>query len=311
MRLIFLLLVVLLLPLSALAQGPAALESLHVALWPEFDNPRLLVILDGVLSQPGATVRVPIPANAELNAVATAGSDGGFLNAAYETETGADGQIVIFSPQNSAFRIEYYAPLTTSGDQRQAAFSLPAGFLAAKTVSIEALIPPDATGLTADPVMQPQGAGTSGGQLFVRQIEGGNEQGISQQIGYSNPAGALTVSETARATTAPAATAPAAAPTPVAARPAASSSRTPLLLGLGLAAILLIAAGVYGLWRTSGRSARSAPTVPSQPASGRSARTAPTAPPQPSPSQDRFCRQCGAEFQRGDRFCRQCGATHQ
>lgn len=266
MRLIFLLLVLLLIPLSVFAQGPAALESLHVALWPEFDNPRLLVILDGVLSQPGGTVRVPIPANAELNAVATAGSDGGFLNAAYETETGADGQIVIFSPQNSAFRIEYYAPLTTSGDQRQAAFSLPAGFLAAKTVSIEALIPPDASGLTADPVMQPQGAGTSGGQLFVRQIEGGSEQGISQQIGYSNPAGALTVSETARiatapAATAPAATAPAAAPTPVAARPAASSSRTPLLLGLGLAAILLIAAGVYGLWRTSGRSAASAPTT--------------------------------------------------
>lgn len=308
MRLIFLLLVVLLLPLSALAQGPAALESLHVALWPEFDNPRLLVILDGVLSQPGATMRVPIPANAELNAVATAGSDGGFLNAAYETETGADGQIVIFSPQNSAFRIEYYAPLTTSGDQRQAAFSLPAGFLAAKTVSIEALIPPDASGLTADPAMQPQGAGTSGGQLFLRQIEGGSEQGVSQQIGYSNPAGALTVSETARATTAPAAPAPAAAPTPVAARPAASSSRTPLLLGLGLAAILLIAAGVYGIWRTSGRSA---PTVPPPSASGRSGRSAPTAPPQPSPSQDRFCRQCGAEFQRGDRFCRQCGATRQ
>lgn len=307
MRLIFLLLVVLLLPLSALAQGPAALESLHIALWPEFDNPRLLVILDGLLSQPGATVRVPIPANAELNAVATAGSDGGFLNAAYETETGADGQIVIFSPQNSAFRLEYYAPLTTTGDQRQAAFSLPAGYLAAKTVSIEALIPPDASGLTADPAMQPQGAGTSGGQLFLRQIEGGSEQGVSQQIGYSNPAGALTVSETARAVTAPVATVPAAA------RAATSSSRTPLLLGLGLAAILLVAAGVYGIWRTSGQSAHSTPTVPPPSASGRSTRSAPTAPPSPpsSPGQDRFCRQCGAEFQRGDRFCRQCGATRQ
>jgi hypothetical protein len=293
MRFLFLLLAFLLLPFAAAAQAPAALESLHVALWPEFDDPRLLVILDGVLSQPGATVRIPIPADAKLNAVATAGANGGFLNAAYQTETIADGQIIVLSPQSPAFRIEYYAPLSTTGDQRQAAFSLPAGYVAAKTVSIETLLPPDAAGLSADPAMQPGGVGSNGGQLFLRQLDGGSEQGFSQQIRYSNPAGALTVSETARA-----ATAPVVAPTPVATRQAASSSRTPLLLGLGLAAIALIAAGVYGIWRTR----------PPEPP--RSTRSTPSAV-RTSPDHDRFCRQCGAEFQRSDRFCRQCGAARQ
>lgn len=315
--LILILLIVCLIAFPAQAQGPTTAESLHIALWPEFDDPRLLVILDGVLSQNGATVRVPIPSGAELNAVATADSGGGFLNADFETEAGVDGQIVVFSPQNPIFRIEYYAPLTTSGDQRQVAFSLPAGYLDYETASIEVLTPPDATNVVADPPMQAGGVGTGGGQLFQRQVEGDSEQGISQEVSYSNAAGALTVSETARATTEPvAATAP-----PPSQQSAASTTRTPLLVGLGLAALLLIAGGVYGLWRTR-QPATETVTAPGQKTLARSAQptgktgdkprpSAPVSSPATASGQDRFCRQCGAEFQRNDRFCRQCGTSRQ
>lgn len=308
MRPLFLfLLAFLLVAVPGLAQGPANLESLHVALWPEFDDPRLLVILDSVLSEPGATVRVPIPADAELNAVANAEAGGGYLNAAYETETGADGQIITLTPQNTGFRIEYYIPLATSGDERQVQFSLPAGYLAASAATIEALVPPDASDITSAPSLQAGGTGTSNGQLFQGQVQGDIAQGFSQEIRYNNPAGALTVSETARATAAPVAT-PALAPASPAS--AGSSSRLPLLLGLGLLAALLIAIGAYGLWRT--RQPETAPTAPLPPARSDKPRpAAPPAAPATSPGQDRFCRQCGAEFQRGDRFCRQCGATRQ
>ncbi len=303
--LVFLALLLLVAP--TLAQGPTNLDSLHIALWPEFDDPRLLVILDGVLSESGATVRVPIPAGAELNAVATAEAAGGFLNAAYETETGADGQIVVFSPQNPGFRIEYYVPLDTSGDQRQVQFALPAGYLSANTTTIEALVPPDAANIATTPPLEAGGVGTSSGQLFQGQVEDEITQGFSQEIRYDNPAGALTVSETARATAAPVVT-----PAPASPQPADSTSRLPLLLGLGLAAALLIAVGAYGLWRTR----RPAPE-PAPPASRPAARSdkprppAPPASPAAASGQDRFCRQCGAEFQRSDRFCRQCGASRQ
>lgn len=296
------LLVLLLLTTPALAQGPANLESLHIALWPEFDDPRLLVIIDGVLSQPGAAVRVPIPAGVELNAVATADANGGFLNAAYKIENDANGQVVVFTPATAGFRIEYYAPLSTSDDQRQAAFTLPAGYLAPQSASLEVLAPPDAANIVTDPAMQPGGTGTGGGQLFQRTIAGVVAASVSQTIRYDNPAGALTVSETARATTAPA-VAPATPQRP------ASSSRTPLLIGLGLLAILLIAAGSYGVWRTR----QPAPELPSAPKTiSRAARPRPSGSALPAaPGQDRFCRQCGAEFQNNDRFCRQCGAARQ
>lgn len=302
------LLVFLVVAVPVLAQGPTSLESLHIALWPEFDDPRLLVILDGVLSESGATVRVPIPAGAELNAVATAEAAGGYLNAAYETETGADGQIVVFSPQNPGFRIEYYVPLDTSGDQRQVQFALPAGYLSANTTTIEALVPPDAANISTTPPLQAGGVGTSNGQLFQGEVEDEITQGFSQEIRYNNPAGALTVSETARATAAPVVT-----PAPASPQSADSTSRLPLLLGLGLAAALLIAIGAYGLWRTRQPAPEPASPASRPPAARSDKPRSPTPPASPAAAsgQDRFCRQCGAEFQRSDRFCRQCGATRQ
>jgi hypothetical protein len=73
----------------ALAQNGIAFASLQIQLWPEYDQPKTLVILDGRLD---ATVTLPaeltlrIPAAAgQPNAVAVRGLKGDLLSASYTT----------------------------------------------------------------------------------------------------------------------------------------------------------------------------------------------------------------------------------
>lgn len=146
-RLLVLLTLLLCFVIPVTAQEPADLNTLRIALWPEFDDPRLLVIIDGQMNQAGQTVRIPLPAQAEVNAVATMGDDGDFLNAEWETASGSDGtSIISFKPAQPNFRVEYYMPLATNGGQRIGNFSVPAGYFTAADTVIEALLPPSATG---------------------------------------------------------------------------------------------------------------------------------------------------------------------
>src|SRR4051794_5059158 len=84
-------------PGAARAQQAVSLASLQISIWPEYDRPTSLVILDGVVAagvKLPVQLRVRIPAAAvRPNAVATTGSDGGLLEAAYTTA--ADGGDII------------------------------------------------------------------------------------------------------------------------------------------------------------------------------------------------------------------------
>ena len=246
----FTLLVALLFALPASAQGPVTLDSLKVALWPEFDDPRLLVIIDGALPAGGATVRVPVPAGAVVNAVATLGADGTFLQEPAQTSQDGSGyQIVTLTPANTSFRVEYYQPLSANGDQRQASFDLPSGYLTSNDVSISVLLPPDASNVSSDPAMDSAGTSAAGSPLLQRQIGTlAADTAISQSLSYANPTGALTNSEDARLQATPQ-TAPAAAATGANAANPAASRQLIVILGAA-AAITFIAGGFFWLWRT-------------------------------------------------------------
>lgn len=293
-RLSLFLLFVLLFTTAVAAQGPVALNELHIALWPEYDDPRLLVILDGTLPAADRTVRVPLPSGAEVHAVAVADENGQLLTAAYQL----DANVVTLTPNRPSFRVEYYVPMNVSGARRMASFELPAGFLSAAVVGLEVLFPPTAQNITTDPVLNPAQTAVPGGQLWGRTTTAltGAEPFV-QTLAYDNPTGALT----AAAAPQPAPTmAVVTAPTPAATRRAGRAANTVLLILLGMIAGVLIAGGVFLLWRD--RTKAAAPAAPRLTESrGRGRGSAPT-------GRDRFCRRCGTEFAREDRFCRQCGA---
>ncbi len=286
------------------AQGPVSLQDLSIKLWPEFDDPRLLVIIDGKLLQSEPDVVVPVPSGAFINAVASQQEDGRMLNIAWESGTGASGNdIITVHPQGQHFRIEYYVPLTIKDDERVIDFELPANTFNAANAVIEVLLPPESSDIVLDPPADISQQTADGAWLYQVSLETVTaEQIIHQRLSYRNPTGALTMPETPKE---PAANAP--TPAPVQA-PAATPGQGPdwLLIGLAAAAVVLIALGGYGLWRTSRPVPE--PVTPPESRTGKrkhkSRKQASTAP----AGKDRYCRNCGTPFLPDDRFCRKCGA---
>ncbi|MCS7039677.1 MAG: zinc ribbon domain-containing protein [Caldilineales bacterium] len=274
------------------AQGPVALTELQIALWPEYDDPRLLVIMDGTLPAADQTVRIPLPAGAEVHAVAVADENGQLFTAAYQL----DANVVTLTPNRPTFRVEYYVPMNVSGARRTATFELPAGFLSAAVVGLEVLFPPTAQNITTDPALTPAETAAPVGQLWGRTTAAltGSER-FAQTLAYDNPTGALTVAATPQP--APT-TAVVTGSTPAETQRARGNANTVLFILLGMVAGVLIAGGVFLLWRERTKTPAPAAPRPAAPR-GRAAVSA---------GRDRFCRQCGTEFAREDRFCRQCGA---
>lgn len=281
------------------AQGPTTLNRLFIKLWPEYDDPRLLVIFDGELLQPNQPFRVPIPAGAFINAVASAGDDGRLINSVWESSIDDNGNTIItVTADGPLFRVEYYIPLKVQGDQRIIEFKLPPNYFVTDEASIEILLPPDSTDISLEPVEETNQQMAGGGVLLQRNLGVvAADQVISQKVSYRNPTGAMTMPETEKQPVAPA---PEPAPTP------ATKSNGPdwLLVGLAVAAVVLIGFGAYGLWRT--RTPEFEPELPSpkRKSHGQKKARAGSSP----AGKDRFCRNCGAPFDPGDRYCRKCGA---
>ncbi len=111
--------------LTVLAQSPVTdLDQLTVDIWPDYDRPQVLVLITGSL-QPDtplpATITIPYPSGADLNAVARIGEDGGMFSD-IEYDDSVPGQLTFTTP-DPKFRIEYYMPYSANGNDRSFNFN--------------------------------------------------------------------------------------------------------------------------------------------------------------------------------------------
>lgn len=286
--LILLLLVLLASPFSVAAQQPVSLSVLNVSFWPEFDQPKMLVIYDFILPPDTtlpAQVTMRIPAEAELVAVAFE-QDGGLLNANYDQPFTQDEWLLIPVIVDSAsiYRIEYYAPITFDGDERQFNYLWP-GDYAVEQVAFELQVPPDTTGISSTPEL-----------TMERQVSGleyrswnGTSFAEGEQIPFT-----LTYSRSSNVLTRDV--------QPMQADPVDEntsgrillSNYLPYLLG-GVGVILIVVGGLY-FWQ-SGRG---------KPGLKREKRHRSRAAAENGDEQV-YCHQCGKRAQSNDRFCRTCG----
>jgi len=294
----------------AWGQSPTELTDLAIKLWPEYDDPRLLVIIDGQLAQPGSEVRLPIPAEAELNAVATADATGRLIQNEWRIEEAEDGaRLIVLTPTNPVFRIEYYTPLAINDGERSFKFELPAGYVNADQAIMEILLPPGSEDVVLTPDIEQSGPSQNEAHIFQRSLGAVVDQAINQEVTYANPSGALTVPETA-ATTDTLLQPETTTQTEEAPPSSSSLSLNPWIIFLGVAAVLLIIGGAAGLWLTRDRESEVAPAPASRP-QGRKKKPGAVEVQPGNENLDRFCRQCGHEFGPDDRFCRYCGAPRQ
>ena len=128
-------LVVLLIPMApAVADTEAtALDTLFVDIWPDYDKASVLVMLTGTLPKTSplpARVTLPLPASAEINAVARIDSRDGVMRDDILSSPSL-GELTLITP-DPAFRVEYYLPYTAKEKQRSFDFNWQAGLSVAK-----------------------------------------------------------------------------------------------------------------------------------------------------------------------------------
>jgi hypothetical protein len=276
-------------PNVVFAQSNIALTNVSVQLWPEYDQPSMLVITDFEVA---ADTPLPvdltfrIPGDANLIAVANYTADGGLANANIQApRDDGEWQVFTMTLESNVARFEYYQLLSYNGDQRLFSY-LWDGAYAVDSFNIRVLEPLDAASLITNPALttvsqegdltyyagEPVKLGLGGQFTLTLEYQKSTNTLIANPQGVE-PASPVDADTTGRVSL---------------------SNYVPYIIG-GLGLIMIVGGVVY-YWQ-SGRKP-----------SGKSRRRAHAHAENEEDATGPYCPQCGARAKLGDRFCRTCGA---
>lgn len=278
----------------ALADDPSRLSQLSISVWPEYDTPTVLVLLDGKFADTSnpRQVSVLIPSKAKLH-VATYANDDGTLAKELTTQSTdlGDGYTrVTFSVPAANFWLEYYDDALRGTPDKTLDFSLKAP-APADQVTLEVQQPLKATNFTITPAM-PNTRSENGFTYFDASFANVTTgQVLSAQIKYTKTDPNPSVS-------------PAAAPASVPATPVTTTSSSWGSAFLVVAIVVLGLTAVLGFFMLQQqRSRRLAPIATNSRNGRQGTRSAHNA-----SLGGVFCTQCGRPLGRDDNFCPKCGA---
>lgn len=280
--------VVMLMPVApGIAQNPVAvIDTLDIEMWPDYDRPSVLVLLTGTL--PGdtrlpASVTLPIPQGAQLNAIARIDGKDGKMKDDILSSTDSPGTLTFVTP-DLRFRVEYYLPYTGNDNRRAFDYTWLAD-ISVNNLQLRIQRPASASDLSTEPATANVARGGDGFDYHtfpVRAVEAG--QPFSLHVEY------LTTAAQLSATQMP----PANAGTQTAASAVAPGTDS----GLNWALVAVVAGGllIFGavIWQVASRC--SANSIRKPVASGVKTQ-----------SRAKFCSDCGEPLDKGDRYCGGCG----
>ncbi len=289
---VILLLVFLMVPTSAGAENGVKLASINLELWPEYDQPSMLVIheftVDESVTLP-VDVQVRFPENANLTAVATI-ADGTLVNIDYQgPEIQGSWQTVTLNVQSYApYRVEYYQPLTRNNKKREFTFRW-FGDYPVNQFTVAVQYPADSTNVITDPPFVSTTPTTDGLSIVGVTSVGNLKMGQSYAFDIEYQRESETVTRPQNS-----ANVQPAEPVGPNTEGRVSIDNLPYIIGgFGLA---LIGLALFFYWRStqsSEKKSRQRRRSGSHPAED---------------DQAAYCHECGARANAGDRFCRTCGS---
>ncbi len=289
--LMFILVVMLVFPTLASAQADVTLSNVSVQLWPEYDQPSMLVIVD---FQVAADTVLPVdlvfrlPQDANLIAVASYTADGSLMNAVFDGPVVVgDGQsFTVTAAENTVYRFEYYQPLTFNGEQRLFSY-LWDGDYTVNEFSIRVLEPVDITSLSTIPELSSISQENGLKYFDGENVKLASGEQFTLNLEYKKTSNTLIASSQGVQ--------------PVAPVDASTTGRVslnnylPYVIG-GLGVIMIVGGLVY-YWQSGKRNG------------GKKSRRRQSANTEQEEAQsDVYCAQCGTRAHGGDRFCRTCGS---
>jgi hypothetical protein len=289
LRTAFALLVLVSPSLGSAEDSVTGLQSLTVQIWPDYDRPAVLVMMNGTLRSSAslpALVSLPLLPGAQLNAVARADASGKlFDDIVYTNEAGK----LSLSTPSPQFRVEYYVPYRVEGSERHFAFEWLAD-VSVEALSVIVQTPASATSLVTRPPAADVNRGKDGllyHTLPVRSVPA--HEPLSVTLSYAAATTSLSAERRPPSLPAPAPPSPPKARAPSAPAPAADADS-----GWWLILAIFATAGVsMGITWQIARS-HFAPGAGGE------------TPPPERPSV-RVCGGCGLPRGIGDRFCSSCG----
>jgi len=279
------------------AQETPELAILSIALWPEFDQPEMLVIYQGAL-----TAETPLPAAVEVRiparvgrptAVAYLSEAGERLNQQYTTRIEGETLVVSFQLAAPGFQLEYYDDLPVSPEgQREYAFAYTADY-AIGELSVELQVPPTADNLSVEPPEGTAQAGTDG--LEYHRIDVGSigaGETLAWTFRYDKDDDALTNPAPSQLDQ------PASQPAVPGGTGGGDGNSAVLTFVVAFVALLAVGGAAFWLGRSTRPPAGNAPSARSGPGPSGRRQALDVA----------FCYKCGAELRPDAEYCQTCGA---
>jgi hypothetical protein len=274
----------------AQAQSEIRLSSVSVEIWPEYDQPSVLVIYHISLSPETtlpATLALRLPAQAEVFAVAIADPASGLLLAPYDRTVQGSWATLTITANSQDVQVEYYEDLDKNGTARHFVYEW-AGDYAVDAFTVTFQQPVSATDLVTDPALTNSSVGQDG-FVYLRSTA----QSLVAGQPFTLTADYQKATDTLSTTGLPVQpTQPLNASTP--GRVTMSGVLPWVLAVIGGALIVVgIVGGLYFMKSGPRRSSAS--------------RKRHAQPQQTSDTGVVYCYQCGKRAQPGDGFCRTCG----
>jgi len=277
-------------------------ETLDIELWPDFDQPSVLVLLTGTLPANAdlpATITIPVPAEATINAAARIDAAGDFYSIEYDDSTPGQVTMEVTEP---IFRLEYYAPYSADGNQRSFSFDWRFDFdVEELSASVQQPSRASAINVSPEPTSVNSGQyGLSYHLLPSRAVPSGTNYRIEADYELARPELSATVIDAQQPNTVSSL------------EPDTSSSIIPdsgfnWILVLAVVGVVLSGAAAVWLVVSNNRSKRR--VVKPRPARRSKRGQAQALGNQKTSGRAKFCHECGEPAGTADKFCRNCGAA--
>jgi hypothetical protein len=272
------------------AQSQVSLSSVRVDVWPEYDQPAVLVIYHISMSASTTlpiTINLRIPSQAQTYAVAVSDPVKGLLNAPYDRTVEGTWATLAITANAKDVQVEYYDTLVKTGTARHIVYEW-AGDYAVDSFAVDIQQPSGATSMVTNPVLPPSPIGQDGFVYYES-----TPQPMTTGQTFTLTADYQKTTDTLSTTGLPVQpTQPLNASTP--GRVTMNAVLPWVLAGLGGALIVVGIVGGYYMWKNGTRRSSAARKRHAQPQ-------------QENETNEVYCHQCGKRAQPGDVFCRTCG----